>query len=138
MDIKTLDSGYQGQGSDRYSSTDVTVQRATEDIKAADIAVNDVNKNSKALATEQVDPRNQNADKKAASQQQIADAVDDINKHAYGTEAIFGIHDKTNHVTIKIIDKKTRQVIKEYPPEKTLDLIAKVWEMAGILVDEKR
>ena len=41
-------------------------------------------------------------------------------------------------VTIKIIDKETKKVIKELPPEKTLDMIAKVWEMAGILVDEKR
>ena len=31
-----------------------------------------------------------------------------------------------------------QKTIKELPPEKTLDMIAKVWEMAGILVDEKR
>ena len=36
------------------------------------------------------------------------------------------------------LDKETKEVIKEYPPEKTLDMIAKVWEMAGIMVDEKR
>ena len=30
-----------------------------------------------------------------------------------------------------------RDSIKEYPPEETLDMIAKVWEIAGILVDEK-
>ena len=53
-------------------------------------------------------------------------------------EAIFGIHEKTHRVTIKIVDKETKEVIKEYPPEKTLDMIAKVWEMAGIMVDEKR
>jgi len=29
-------------------------------------------------------------------------------------------------------------VIKEYPPEKTLDMIQKLWEMAGLMVDEKR
>ena len=51
---------------------------------------------------------------------------------------MFGIHEKTNHVTIKIVDKKTKEVIKEFPPEKTLDMIAKVWEMAGLMVDEKR
>ena len=44
----------------------------------------------------------------------------------------------TNRVTIKIVDKKTKEVIKEFPPEKTLDMIAKVWEMAGLMVDEKR
>ena len=30
------------------------------------------------------------------------------------------------------------EIIKELPPEKTLDMIAKVWEMAGILIDERR
>ena len=53
-------------------------------------------------------------------------------------EAIFGYHEGTNRVTIKIVDKDTKKVIKELPPEKTLDMIAKVWEMAGIMVDEKR
>ena len=66
------------------------------------------------------------------------EAIEAINKSLPNTEAIFGIHDKTNRVTIKIIDKDTRKVVREFPPEKTLDLIAKVWEMAGILVDEKR
>ena len=53
-------------------------------------------------------------------------------------EAVFGVHEKTNRVTIKIVDKKTKEVIKEVPPEKTLNMIAKVWEIAGLLVDEKR
>ena len=64
-------------------------------------------------------------------------AVNDLNKQMKNSEAIFGIHDKTNRVTIKIIDKTTKEVIKDYPPEETLDMIAKVWEIAGILVDEK-
>ena len=75
---------------------------------------------------------------KEASQEQIKKAVSEINRAAMGTEAVFGIHEATNRVTIKIVDKNTKEVIKELPPEKTLDLIAKAWEMAGILVDEKR
>jgi flagellar protein FlaG len=39
---------------------------------------------------------------------------------------------------IKIVDRDSKKVIKELPPEKTLDMIAKVWELAGLLVDEKR
>lgn len=65
-------------------------------------------------------------------------AVEEINKNARNSEAVFGIHDATNRVTIKIVDKDTKKVIKEFPPEKTLDMIAKVWEMAGLMVDEKR
>ena len=68
---------------------------------------------------------------------QIRKAVDEINKKAHNSEAVFGIHDATNRVTIKIVDKDTMKVLKEYPPEKTLDMIAKVWEMAGLLVDQK-
>ena len=68
---------------------------------------------------------------------QIRKAVDEINKKAHNSEAVFGIHDVTNRVTIKIVDKDTKKVLKEYPPEKTLDMIAKVWEMAGLLVDKK-
>ena len=63
---------------------------------------------------------------------QIRKAVDEINKKAHNSEAVFGIHD-----AIKIVDKDTKKVLKEYPPEKTLDMIAKVWEMAGLLVDQK-
>lgn len=65
-------------------------------------------------------------------------AVEDMNKKMVNSEAVFGIHEGTNRVTIKIVDKQTKEVIKELPPEKTLDMIAKVWEMAGLLVDEKR
>lgn len=68
---------------------------------------------------------------------QIRKAVDEINKKSHNSEAVFGIHDATNRVTIKIVDKDTKKVLKEYPPEKTLDMIAKVWEMAGLLVDKK-
>lgn len=53
------------------------------------------------------------------------------------TECIFGIHDETNRVMIKIVDRDTKEVIKEIPPEKTLEMITKLWEFAGILVDEK-
>ena len=68
---------------------------------------------------------------------QIRKAVDEINKKAHNSEAVFGIHEATNRVTIKIVDKDTKKVLKEYPPEKTLDMIAKVWVMAGLLVDKK-
>ena len=75
-----------------------------------------------------------------APSEQLKKAIAEMNKKINNSneEAVFGIHEKTNRVTIKILDKDTKEVIKEFPPEKTLDMIAKIWEMAGILVDEKR
>lgn len=70
--------------------------------------------------------------------EQIKKAVEKLNKSMANSEAVYGIHEGTDRVTIKLVDKDTRKVIKELPPEKTLDMIAKVWELAGLLVDEKR
>lgn len=64
-------------------------------------------------------------------------AVEEVNRKAKNSELIFGIHDATNRVTIKVVDKGTKEVIREFPPEETLDMIAKVWELAGIMIDER-
>lgn len=69
---------------------------------------------------------------------QLQQAVEKLRKNMMAhTEAVFGIHEGTNRVMIKIVDKESKDIIKEYPPEQTLDMIQKVWEMAGIMVDEK-
>ncbi|MCR5107895.1 MAG: flagellar protein FlaG [Lachnospiraceae bacterium] len=79
-----------------------------------------------------------NEKNETASNEQIKKAVEELNKKMMQrSEALFGIHEDTNRLTIKIVDQKSKEVLKEYPPEKTLDMIAKVWEMAGIIVDEK-
>lgn len=73
-----------------------------------------------------------------ANQELLKKAFEELNKKSTTFESEFGIHEKTHRITVKIVDKKTKEVIKELPPEKTLDMIAKVWEMAGLIVDEKR
>lgn len=73
-----------------------------------------------------------------ASDSSLKKAVEEINRRSSNTEAIFGYHEGTHRVTIKIMDKDTKEVKKEYPAEQTLDMIQKVWEMAGLMVDEKR
>ena len=72
--------------------------------------------------------------------EQLKKMLEEMNKKINNSNevAMFGIHEETNRVMIKIMDKDTKEVIKEFPPEKTLDMIAKLWEMAGILVDERR
>ena len=87
-----------------------------------------------------------NMEKFEATEEQIREdnekvrkAISDMTKNVKSNaEAVFGIHDKTNRVTIKMVDKDTKKVIKEFPPEETLDMIARIWEVAGIMVDEKR
>lgn len=74
------------------------------------------------------------------SERVVIDAIEKANKAISGinTKFEFSIHKKTKEIMVKVIDSDTNQVIREIPPEKMLDLVAKIWEMAGILVDERR
>lgn len=113
-------------------------ESTTDSVQAAEL----VDKTTSVVEKAQEKGSSNNGDQQSKDQQatneQIRKAVEQLNKNMKNSEAVFGIHEDTNRVTIKIIDKGTKEVIKELPPEKTLDMIAKVWEMAGILVDEKR
>lgn len=107
-----------------------SVQEVARVDKTVNVVDNAKNKNS-ATGEDTKEQKEQNTD-------QIRKAVETLNKRMKHSEAVFGIHEGTNRVMIRIVDKDTKEVIKELPPEKTLDMIAKVWEMAGILIDEKR
>lgn len=81
---------------------------------------------------------NGNAHSAISTSEAVKKAINEINKSNPNSIVQFGVHEATNRMTIKILDKESRKVIKEFPAEKTLDLIAKAWELAGIMVDEKR
>lgn len=111
-----------------YSGEDGTVSAISKDtltVKDANNASNNGNNSGK------------NGEERKPSEETMKQALSDINRKLDNTECVFGMHEETKRVTIQIIDKDTKEIIKELPPEKTLDMIAKVWELAGILVDEK-
>ena len=148
MAIEPLSSAmtYQAQTSQQAKSVQKTVVENTEVATPEQSKVYDATTVKVAEAQKQ-DGKNEQDGKNGqdgtsanqqASNEQIKKAVEQLNKNMPNSEAIFGIHDATNRVTIKIVDKQTKEVIKELPPEKTLDMIAKAWELAGLLVDERR
>ena len=79
------------------------------------------------------------AEKQLKKQNSLMEVAKDINRKINNnTIAEFGYHEATRRITIKIKDKDTDEVIKEIPSEKALEMLEKAWELAGILVDEKR
>ncbi|MCB2340746.1 flagellar protein FlaG [Clostridium estertheticum] len=76
---------------------------------------------------------------KENSEKEIKNAVNKINKFldGEGTHVQYEKHDVLNQMIIKVIDNNTNEVIKEIPSRKILDMVAKMCEMAGILVDKK-
>lgn len=88
-----------------------------------------------------IDLRQENSSKEETTdgnQEQINKMLQEMNKKLNkNTECIFDFHKKTNRVMVKIVDRDTKEVLREIPPEKILDMIAKIWECAGIIIDEK-
>lgn len=74
----------------------------------------------------------------APSEATLDDAVKRANLKMEHTRCEYSYHKDTNRVSIKVINADTDEVVREIPPEKSLDMLQKMWEMAGILVDEKR
>ena len=79
-------------------------------------------------------------DGKEVPSEKIKSAVDTINKQIAmrHTNCSFKYHDDTNRISITVKDSDTDEVIREIPAEKALDMLAKAWELAGLMVDEKR
>ncbi|MDY3797180.1 MAG: flagellar protein FlaG [Agathobacter sp.] len=137
-------AGMTYQGSSSTAQIKTETQPKAENI-ANEIAADEIAKDTTNISTKEASEDNANQEENQRSKQQlekqnakIKKAVEDINRRAMNSEAIFGIHEATNRVTIKIVDRNTKEVIKELPPEKTLDMIAKAWELAGLMVDERR
>ncbi len=73
-----------------------------------------------------------------ASEKQIKDAILRANSKMKRTRCEFSYSEDTKRVSIKVLDQDTEEVIREIPPEETLEMIEKMWEMAGIMIDERR
>lgn len=72
-------------------------------------------------------------------EEQLIRNIDRAVKSLQGPETTLdiSIHDKTHEIMVKVLNKETGEVIREVPPEKTLDLVAKMMELAGIMIDAK-
>lgn len=74
------------------------------------------------------------------SAERIKQAINNVNnkmKHTK-TKCEFSYHEPTKRVSIKVIDKDTEEVIREIPPEETLEMIEKMWEISGMIVDARK
>lgn len=77
---------------------------------------------------------------KKADEKDVKSAAEKINKLMEGssTHIEYEVHDKfKDDIIVKIVDNDTHKVVKEIPPKKILDMVAKLCELAGVLIDQK-
>lgn len=108
------------------------IQFSSQRLSAGDSMQRELQKNTEKENTEAVST-------KKYSEEDIKTAIGNVNKalNPYDRKLEFSIHEATNLISVKVIDTNTDKVIREIPPEKILDMVAKLWEMAGIIVDKK-
>lgn len=117
------------------TSSDTAAKEMTADSKVSTASTVQITNTQKSGTDNDESNLAQQNEKKEASIKELKDIQKVINRN---TIAEFGYNEPTNRITIKIKDKDTDEVIKEIPSEKALEMLAKAWELAGILVDEKR
>ncbi|MDR1700163.1 MAG: flagellar protein FlaG [Lachnoclostridium sp.] len=83
------------------------------------------------------DERNGELEKKL-SENTVRETVSSVNAKMGPTRCEFSYHKGTKRVSIKVFDKDTDEVIREVPPEKSLEMLQKMWELAGLFVDERQ
>jgi flagellar protein FlaG len=75
-----------------------------------------------------------------ASEKMIIDSIGKANKvmTVANRSLEFSIHEATKDIMVKVINTETKEVIREIPPEKILNMVAGLMELAGLLIDERR
>lgn len=79
-------------------------------------------------------------DESFATRQEVDRALAELNKgirQLAHKRLQFQLHEATDRLFVRVIDTETDEVIKEIPPEKVLDAVAKMMEFIGILLDER-
>lgn len=111
----------------------IGLQNQTQSV-AADMAYNNAGAAAAAGKT-----NNDQANKQKDEYSQLKNAIDAANNKLrfVQTRCEFKYYEDINRAAIKVIDKETDEVIREIPPEETIKLVQKLWELAGIIVDEK-
>jgi len=78
-------------------------------------------------------------EKKTYSNEQITEIAEEASKalEVVNTELTFRVHEGTGRPVIQLVELVSKEVIREIPPERMLDIVAGIWEWAGLIVDRK-
>jgi len=71
--------------------------------------------------------------------QEIQRQVDQTNKlfDVNFTSVKFNVHEGTDRMMIQVVDKKTEEVVREIPSEEFLDMVSRMVDYMGLMVDHK-
>lgn len=131
-EITTLPTPIAGDDKQVGQAASSLTERAVDDVKQVDA------QNQQKLQQNQY--KNNNQDEKAQPlereqleqmAQQLQDFMGEMNRSLQ-----FKVDEDSGRDVIKVLDKNSGEVIKQYPSEEVLSLVSKLSESAGILIDQ--
>lgn len=106
-------------------------ERAVDDVKQADtqnqqrLQQNQYEKNNQEVTTQPLE-----REQLEQMAQQLQDFMGEMNRSLQ-----FQVDEDSGRDVIKVLDKDTGDIIKQYPSEEVLNLVSKLSETAGLLID---
>lgn len=77
-----------------------------------------------------------NIEKDKEKLEMIVSSINELMKPSY-TSLKFELHEKLDTYYVKVIDDITKEVVREIPSKKMLDMYAAMKEFVGLMVDKK-
>ncbi|WPC41079.1 flagellar protein FlaG [Clostridium sp. JS66] len=73
------------------------------------------------------------------NEEKVKKSVERLNKllEDRETHVEYELIGKTKQIGIKIVNNETKEVIKEVPPKKFVEMMDKLCELAGVMIDER-
>lgn len=124
-----------------YQGVDKATSNASENLPQG-IVNNGISQRIKPVSIElggKSNEKEQQKDQKSDATR-IKNAINDVNNKLKPTKTRceFSYHEEVNRVSIKIRDRETNEIVREIPPEESIKVLEKIYEIAGLIVDEKR
>ena len=124
MDVRGIDNlRVQAQQYDSSAREDIAVSAPEES-----------QENIKPIAKQDVDKGDEQPLSEKEQQRRMARLQDTLKNH----NIEISYNDEVNRYAIKVLDSDSKEVVKEIPSEKTLEMFARMLEIEGLLMDEKR
>lgn len=131
-EVTTLPTPVAGDDKQVGQAAHTLTERVIDDVKQTEVL------NQQKLQQNQY--KNNNQDEKAQPlereqleqmAQQLQDFMGEMNRSLQ-----FKVDEDSGRDVIKVLDKDSGEVIKQYPSEEVLSLVSKLSESAGILIDQ--
>ncbi len=112
------------------SATAAQIQQAASTIKT------DTGNKSSADGRNPQQEARQDALVKAVEKAIVADGGGSVDLQF--KELRFSFHEDTQRMMVKVVDQNTDEIIREIPSKEVLDMLAVMWDSAGLFIDEQR